>query len=318
MSAKLISHNFTGKSLAVVYKDNGVTKTEFVHSTHPNWDAVMEFYKKGEYGKMLPLLNVANAISFKSGGKFVIKNGKVFYNGQECAGYMFERIIFFLRNFPKQYPRLVKFAENLYRNEDENVRNDLYKFLEHGGNTITDDGCFLAYKGVDNHLWSKTSGDIKVLKGKTKPDPNDKKKSFIYNGIGEMIVVQRADVCNDPNLGCERGIHAGSHSYASGFKGSDGRLVIVKINPKDVVSVPKDESYQKLRTCAYEVIAEEGRKLDEKADLDFDKQAKAARYAIRDTNGKFVSGSKTATSKSAPTAQPTKKGFNILKMFKKK
>lgn len=339
MKTQLISHNWTGKSLAVVYRENGVTKTEFVHATHPNWDAVMEFYKKGNYDKMIPLLNVAKCIEFKSGGKFVIKDGKVFYGGQECAGYLFERILFFLRNFPKQYPRLVTFAENLYKNEDEKVRADLYKFLEHGGNTITDDGCFLAYKGVDSKFWSKTSGNIKIVKGKTKPDPHDASKSFIFNGVGEKVVVDRKDVCNNPALGCERGIHAGSHAYATGFKGSDGRMMIVKINPKDVVSVPQDQSFQKLRACAYEVIAEESRKLDDKADLDFETVAREKYHNKRDASGKFAKASSPqgccglhkvvsptpATIPNpkpvapAPSATPVRAimGFSLLRMFKR-
>ena len=42
--------------------------------------------------------------------------------------------------------------------------------------------------------------------------------------------------------------------YASTFGGPDARLVIVKINPADVVSVPKDCDCQKLRTSRYEVV----------------------------------------------------------------
>ena len=33
-------------------------------------------------------------------------------------------------------------------------------------------------------------------------------------------------------------------------------IVIVKINPKDAVSVPSDSSYEKLRTCKYEVVGQ--------------------------------------------------------------
>jgi hypothetical protein len=34
------------------------------------------------------------------------------------------------------------------------------------------------------------------------------------------------------------------------------KIVIVKINPADVVSVPSDCNYEKLRTCRYEVVGE--------------------------------------------------------------
>jgi hypothetical protein len=41
-----------------------------------------------------------------------------------------------------------------------------------------------------------------------------------------------------------------------GSVNSGDRIVIVKVNPADVVSVPKDCSYQKVRTCRYEVVGE--------------------------------------------------------------
>ena len=38
---------------------------------------------------------------------------------------------------------------------------------------------------------------------------------------------------------------------------SDGgnQIVICKVNPRDVVSVPSDSKFQKLRCCQYEVVA---------------------------------------------------------------
>jgi hypothetical protein len=66
----------------------------------------------------------------------------------------------------------------------------------------------------------------------------------------------RNAVCDDAEVGCSYGFHAGSHKYASTFGGGDSKLLIVKINPADVVSVPKDCDCQKLRTSRYEVLKE--------------------------------------------------------------
>jgi hypothetical protein len=49
--------------------------------------------------------------------------------------------------------------------------------------------------------------------------------------------------------------------YASSFGNRNSHLLIVEINPSDVVSVPKDSDCQKLRTCKYKVIAEYTQKL---------------------------------------------------------
>ena len=106
----------------------------------------------------------------------------------------------------------------------------------------------MAYKGVQGDYYSKTAGSIIVIKGKV---VNGK----IYNGIGEEIEVERNGVCDDRNQACSSGLHAGSVTYATNF-GRGGHVVIVEINPIDVVSVPDDCSCQKLRACRYKVVGE--------------------------------------------------------------
>lgn len=300
--ATIISHNFCGTSLVVVYADDkGARHTKFVQTSHLNWPMVISLYKQGRYEEMIPLLDATSAITKHSGGVFTVVDGKVCYKGKVAeSNYLFERIVFFMRELPLQYPRLLLFAENLYSNPDPTVIANLFKFLEHGGFTLTDDGCFLAYKGVNENFWSKTSGKIRVIKGNTKLDPTTSthkakdQKYFIFNGVGEVVKVDRADVCSDPSLGCEQGIHVGTFEYANNFKAS-GVIVICKVNPKNVCSVPSDETYKKVRACEYEVIAVEGRKLDEKRDSNYHKAAAVRYHNQRGPNGKFVSSTKPVT-----------------------
>jgi hypothetical protein len=72
------------------------------------------------------------------------------------------------------------------------------------------------------------------------------------NNIGEVLEMNRNQVCDDANLGCSSGFHAGTHDYAKGY-GDGGHLMMVEISPTDVVSVPHDSDCQKLRVCKYEV-----------------------------------------------------------------
>lgn len=62
--------------------------------------------------------------------------------------------------------------------------------------------------------------------------------------------------------------------------------MVVKIDPKDVVSVPSDCSFQKLRACRYIVVAENEYKLSEIADSNFDKTGKS--NVFRDALGRFA------------------------------
>ena len=50
-------------------------------------------------------------------------------------------------------------------------------------------------------------------------------------------------------------MHIGSFDYANDWS-SGGKLLLVRFNPRDAVSVPSDCSCQKLRVCKYEVIKE--------------------------------------------------------------
>lgn len=144
-----------------------------------------------------------------------------------------------------------KFWENLSKNPSYHVVNEtgFFEFLEYRELPLTEDGCFLAYRGVKDDYWS-VSGDLrtKVLQGIV----ND--SGQIYNGIGEVIEVQRNGVCDDRNVHCARAsLHIGSLQYAKDWA---SRVVVVKVNPADVVSVPNDCESQKCRVCKYEVIGD--------------------------------------------------------------
>ena len=68
----------------------------------------------------------------------------------------------------------------------------------------------------------------------------------------------RSKVDDDRARGCSNGLHAGALNYVAGYGSLENgdKIVIVKINPADVVSVPSDCNCEKLRTCRYEVVGE--------------------------------------------------------------
>jgi len=139
-----------------------------------------------------------------------------------------------------------KFWENLQANPSANSVRQLYDFLAYKQLPITEDGCFIAYKGVERSGWScHGNTHTKVLQGEV----NDSGR--IKNKVGDTIEVLRRDVDDNRNHHCSFGLHVGSLDYASSF--SNGLVLIVKINPADVVSVPDDCSCQKCRVCKYEV-----------------------------------------------------------------
>jgi len=74
------------------------------------------------------------------------------------------------------------------------------------------------------------------------------------NSVGNVLEMPRNEVDADKDRTCSTGLHFCSYDYLKSFHGE--RVVVLKINPKDVVSIPSDYNNSKGRTCRYEVVDE--------------------------------------------------------------
>jgi hypothetical protein len=175
-------------------------------------------------------------------------SGDVYYRGEKLPAPLAAKVSSLLaQKLPVAL--LEKFWNNLCLNPSRNSIHELYDFLAYKELPITEDGCFLAYKGLRSDFYSvRGNNDTKVLQGTVDS------QGCIYNGIGEVIEIARNSCDDNRENTCSEGIHVGSFDYAKDW--SKGKLVVVKVNPKDVVSVPKDYDCQKMRCCAYEVMSE--------------------------------------------------------------
>lgn len=168
------------------------------------------------------------------------KDGKVYLDGKPLHNAIASRIEDFARDgLPVKH--MLKFLANLELNPSYNSREQLYNFLEYKDLVITDDGHFLAYKSVQENYMDWHTGTIS-------------------NHPGAKPSMDRRLIDDNPNSACSRGLHVGALNYASSFHGGR-RIVIVKVNPRDVVSVPHDSSCQKCRVCLYEVLSDMGAKM---------------------------------------------------------
>ena len=198
--------------------------------------------------EILEILAGANPNLDIENSGFVIRGEEVFYKGDVLPKPLSQKILSLIKeNLPVTI--FEKFWENLQKNPSRTSIHELYDFLDYKELPITDDGCFIAYRGLRSDWYSKHGNPTtKVLKGKVDG------YGHIYNGVGEEIEIERSSCDDNRDNDCSVGVHAGSFDYAKDW--SDGKMVAVKINPKDVVSVPKDYDCQKLRCCAYSVISE--------------------------------------------------------------
>ena len=94
--------------------------------------------------------------------------------------------------------------------------------------------------------------DIKGVRN----DYKDKYSGKIDNSPGSNPTMPRSDVDDNINNGCSKGLHVGTLEYADNWAGPDGRVMEVEFNPANMVSVPHDCEYAKLRVTEYKVIKE--------------------------------------------------------------
>ena len=227
-----IPYILTDNSLTAIL--NGTPYT--IQNSHENWTQIIDAIKTDSVteDELLDLIDTATAVANWSEGKVEVENGHVYFNGEVIHGTIVDKILSFIKDGISPTP-LVRFLENLMQNPSRRSVNELYSFLEHGNMPITPDGHFLGYKSV-------------------RSDWTDHHTGKFDNRVGEVLSMPRNSVCDDANLGCSYGFHVGSLEYATTFGGSDRKVVIVKVNPADVVSVPHECDFQKMRTSRYEVV----------------------------------------------------------------
>lgn len=206
-----------------------------VNNSHPEFQRIIEYIKSGNFDGIVRIMDKATTITESSGGKLLLDNGVVYHNGNPVNNYVVNKIVEFI-GLELDFKPLLNFLERLLANPSKRAVDELYKFLEHEGFPIGEDGCFYGYKGVGS-------------------DYLDKHSHSIDNHPGCKPKVDRNTVCDDKDIGCSGGLHVGTYEYAIGYAcGCDDKVVLVKVDPADVVSIPTDCNFQKLRCCEYEVI----------------------------------------------------------------
>ena len=228
----------TDDSLTIVIDGKALT----MRNDNANWQATLDALNNEDWDALPNLFDESKAVEdyFDHESGVSVEDGAVFYtaDGQREAlhGVVVDKILHFMRN-KLPYKPLVRFVGKLANNPSRRAIDELYTFLEHKSMPITPEGNFLAYKGV-----------------------NDEHKDFYSgkfdNSVGQVLEMRRNGVCDDANIGCSYGFHAGTYEYAKGYASGGGYLMVVEIDPSDVVSVPHDCDCQKLRTAKYTVVGE--------------------------------------------------------------
>lgn len=157
---------------------------------------------------------------------------------------------------------LAKFLEKANSNPSVENSNVLYKWIMNEGLTITPDGDFIGYKGVRNYeienpngyefpegvpVRSSTWDGGGTVNGVDFPN-------YVPNFVGGLVQMPRDKVDSNGNVECSVGLHVGTYKYASSSLMGCSQIMLVKVNPANVVAVSKDYQFQKIRCCEYLVV----------------------------------------------------------------
>lgn len=213
--------------------------------SHPRYDRLISHLKNNNVEYFEASYDVVSQINEYCEGYVSVNSGALTWDGIEMPE-MFNGTILDMIQQGYPFEPMLNFLDNMSQNPSDSAIVELFDFMANKNMPITADGHFLAYKAV--------RGDYKdIYSGK------------FDNSIGSVCEVPRNKVDKNRDNHCGAGLHVGAFDYAKSYGGIDldddeggngNKLMICKVNPRDVVSVPSDARCQKLRCCRYEVVSE--------------------------------------------------------------
>lgn len=223
-------------------------KSFTIPADHPRMKQIQEALANDDVDVFLNNANVSEAIRSFAHGAVTVNDGVVQYDGRDIHNSLTDKILELMRNDHPFLP-MVLFLGRLYGNEQKKFPGnpsgravkELYPFLQLRGMPITQDGFFYGYKRTRDNFTDNWTGTISSKPGAKVPPM---KRNMVDDNWG---------------LDCSQGYHIGSLEFVRGFNmhsgPGGGHIVIVKVNPGDVVSIPQ-KGCQKMRCCWYQPMAE--------------------------------------------------------------
>jgi hypothetical protein len=227
----MIAWNLTGQNLCIFIDGRSFTMPR----SDENFRKVLEAAENDDVDTVLRYMDAKRTISVETEGRIAFDGQHLTFEGETIHNVITERLHYLWSN-GLPYKSLLRFMDRLMDNPSRRAVQELYRFLEACELPITSDGYFLAYKRVRDNFTDIHSGKFD-------------------NSVGATPSVRRNEVDEDSHRTCSYGLHVCSAAYLPYFGcGPGNRIVVVKVDPADVVAVPHDYNNSKMRVCAYEVI----------------------------------------------------------------
>lgn len=212
-------------------------------STHPGFQAATQLLRSGvknmsDLDALRELLDIPLFIAKVTHGLLQCSDSMVLWDGQPLHTYATGKLLAMLAAGADVMP-LVRFIERSMQNPLATAREELYQWMEIGGMPLMPDGRFAAFKRVnDDYSSTRTSA----------------KGEVVMNRVGDKPQMPRHEVNPNRRETCAQGLHFCSYAYLPHFPGK--RVMILAVDPADVVAIPEDYGITKGRAWTYEVVGE--------------------------------------------------------------
>ena len=262
----MIPHVLTHQSLTVLLDGRAIA----IPSTHANFTEILEHINDNEPDAIRALIDVKETISKFTQGKIEINDRVLSYAGRELNSSLATKIIEFVREGnPDLATPLINFLDKVMENPSYRAVTGLYDWVAASNMPIAPDGDIYAWKIVNAQFMDYHTGTYDHTPGNTVSEPRN--------------------FCDeDPDQTCSRGLHFCSFGYLPHYRNDeDRRVILVKINPKNVVAVPRDYQNAKGRCCEMTVVQEVP-----KDQVDHFFPTTTVYFALTETQSRFKVGDK--------------------------
>lgn len=207
---------------------------------HACFAQILDRVRRGNFNNIEQLFKIKDRIEQYFHVK--IKNGnQVFYKNKPVHNALTEKIIGAMQN-NLPYKPYVKFMDRLMDNPSEYCRNQLFNYVERYGFCLDSNGMLYGYKTINSKFRDKYTDTISYSPGRT-------------------VTMNRDNCEQNEQISCGPSLHLGMSEYVLNYGSDKGdKFVLVKFSPKDVISCPVDNQYQKLRVCKLTVVRQVERK----------------------------------------------------------
>lgn len=227
----------TPKSISISYQD----LSQIILSDSPSFEEVKKAIERKDWGQVLALMSPGSMVETLSSGEMYVNGDQVYLKCEDGTSWEVPKdlnnfILDCLKN-GNAFQYLVTFSNKLRKNPSKNSVDQLFTFLVRNKFVLTQNGNFIAYKRVRKDFLDIYTGTMD-------------------NSVGKVVEMDRGSVNSNPEQTCSYGLHVANYYYASSCysKAPDDILLLVEVNPADVVSVPTDYNFSKMRVCRYKVL----------------------------------------------------------------